>query len=232
MQTSIKVLLVEDEPSLALVVKDALEQHQYNVKLATNGDEALKAFHSFEPHIVILDIMIPKLNGFNVSKTIRNLDRKTPIIFLSAKIQAKDVVKGFESGGNDYLRKPFSMEELLIRMRVLLSGSGLLDQVEEAQKTFFDFGGFEFDYNRLELKFENNLRKLTSKEADLLQLFCEHQNQLLTKKAILHAIWGDDSFFNSRTMDVFISRLRKYMSFNPDITIINVRGVGYKLLIN
>lgn len=231
MQLLTKVLLVEDEPSLALVVKDGLQQNQYEVKLATDGDEALKMFHSFEPHIVILDVMIPKLNGFNVSKTIRNLDRKTPIIFLSAKVQSKDVIRGFESGGNDYLRKPFSMEELLIRMKVLLSTSGLLDEVGEPQATFFQFGDFQFDCKRLELKFNETTKKLTSKEADLLQLFCENKNQLLTKKAILHAIWGDDSFFNSRTMDVFISRLRKYLSYDPDIAIINVRGVGYKLLV-
>ena len=232
MLTSIKVLLVEDEPSLALVVKDALEQHQYNVELATNGDEALKTFHSFEPHIVILDVMMPKLNGFNVSKTIRNLDRKTPIIFLSAKVHAKDVVKGFESGGNDYLRKPFSMDELLVRMEVLLSGSGLLDQVATAHNIFFEFGGFQFDYNRLELRYNDGIQKLTAKEADLLQLFCEHQNQLLTKKAILYAVWRDDSFFNSRSMDVFMSRLRKYLAKGSRTNIINIRGVGYKMLVD
>lgn len=226
-----KILLVEDEPSLAMVIKDSLQEHQFEVEVASDGDEALKTYHSFEPHLVILDVMIPKLNGFNVSKTIRNLDRKTPIIFLSAKIQPKDIVKGFESGGNDYLRKPFSMDELLARIKVLLSNSGLLEEVGKADTSFFEFGGFLFDCKRLELKFGDDVQKLTSKEADLLQLFCENQNQLLTKKAILHAIWGDDSFFNSRTMDVFISRLRKYLSGDPSITIINVRGVGYKLLV-
>lgn len=227
-----KVLLVEDEMSLAMVIQDNLESNDYKVMHARNGDEGLKSFHRFEPEIVILDVMMPKVNGFEVARTIRNTDKVTPILFLTAKVQVKDVVKGFESGGNDYIRKPFSIEELLVRMSVLLNDSRLLEQSKEDKETWFELGQYSFDSQKLELYLAGLTQKLTFREAALLKLFCENENQLLTKKSILLKIWEDDSFFNSRSLDVFISRLRKYLKQDSTVSIINIRGVGYQLMIH
>ena len=232
MPPKLKVLMVEDELSLAMVIKDNLESNGYEVIHAKNGDEGLQFFFKKKPDIVILDVMMPKVNGFRVAKTIRNTDRITPILFLTAKVQVKDVIKGFESGGNDYLRKPFSIAELLIRMKVLLSGSHLLEHTNENEVTHFEIGQYTFDSRKLVLYHSGIAKKLTSREADLLKVFCRNESQLLTKKSILLNIWGDDSFFNSRSLDVFVSKLRKHLREDPAIDIINIRGVGYKLLVD
>lgn len=224
-----RVLLVEDEMSLAMLVKDNLESEGYRVFHARNGDEGLKAFHRHEPELVILDVMMPRFDGYWVAKTIRETDRSTPILFLTAKVQVKDVVKGFESGGNDYIRKPFSIEELLIRMKVLLNEERLL--VLENQQQSFQLGQYYFDSKRCELAHGGTIQKLTNRETELLLIFCQNQDQILTKKALLLKIWGDDSYFNSRSLDVFVSKLRKYLKKDPAITIINIRGIGYKLML-
>lgn len=227
-----KVLLVEDELSLAMVVKDNLEDQGYRVFHAKDGEEGLNLFYRHEPNMVILDVMMPKANGYHVAETIRNTDKQTPILFLTAKVQVKDVVKGFESGGNDYIRKPFSIEELLIRMRVMLNDSRLLEPKAKKEEQHYQLGLYAFDSKRFELSYAGTIKKLTSREADLLKLFCQNKEEVLTKESILLKIWGDDSFFNSRSLDVFISRLRKYLKADPMISIINIRGVGYKLLIH
>ncbi len=233
MKNLVKVLLVEDELSLAMLVKENLEEEGYEVCHCENGDMALKSFFSEKPDLVILDVMMPKINGFNVAKTIRNTDRKTPILFLTAKVQVKDVVKGFESGGNDYIRKPFSIEELLIRMRVMLNDERLIDKAAENDEVIFELGAYLFDSRKLLIRDKlGGETKLTARESELLKLLCQNQNQLLTKKSILLKVWDDDSFFNSRSMDVFISRLRKYLKEESQVNIINVRGVGYKLLVD
>lgn len=223
---------MEDGLSLAMLIRDNLVSAGYQVSHAKDGNEALENFFQETPDIVILDVMMPRVNGFEVAKTIRNTDRNTPILFLTAKVQVKDVVKGFESGGNDYLRKPFSIEELLIRLKVLLNQSRLLDHAKEVKETWFELGEYSFDSKKLELYHLGVSQKLTFMEAALLQLFCENQDHLLTKKSILLKIWQDDSFFNSRSLDVFISRLRKYLKQDNSISIINIRGVGYKLMIH
>ncbi len=233
MKEQINVLLVEDELSLAMLIKENLESKGYEVCHAENGDLALKSFFQEKPDLVILDIMMPKVNGFNVAKTIRNTDRKTPVLFLTAKVQVKDVVKGFESGGNDYIRKPFSMDELLVRMKVLLGNDRLIDVAEESDQVFFELGAYLFDSRKFILKTGNKIiAKLTSRESELLKLLCQNENQILTKKSILLKVWDDDSFFNSRSLDVFISRLRKHFKEEPKVNIINIRGVGYKLLVD
>lgn len=231
MSEKLRVLLVEDELTLATLVQENLERKGYEVFYAQNGELALKQFFASEPDLVILDVMMPKANGFQVAKTIRNTDRKTPIIFLTAKIKPSDVVQGFEAGGNDYLRKPFAMEELLIRMRALLNTERLAEIPGVSEQVVFKLGQYSFNTKRLTLTAaDTSTRKLTTREAELLKLLCENRNQLLTKASILLKVWGDDSFFNSRSMDVFISRLRKYLMDDPTLSIINYRGVGYKLV--
>ncbi len=225
-----KILLVEDELSLAFLVKENLEHAQYDVRLCNNGEEALKSFFSFQPDLVLLDVMMPKINGFEVAKTIRNTNRSTPILFLTAKIKSSDVVKGFESGGNDYLRKPFAMDELLIRIQVLLNKERLADEPTKSDQSHFELGNCTFDYHQFIIHKPTGHQSLTAREAELLKLFCENPNKLLSKSSILLNVWGDDSFFNSRSMDVFISKLRKYLADEPKVNLINMRGVGYKLV--
>lgn len=222
--------MVEDELSLAMLVKDNLEAAGYKVIHSRNGEDGLKAYYRHEPALVILDVMMPKADGYSVAKTIRDTDRVTPILFLTAKVQVKDVVKGFESGGNDYIRKPFSIEELLIRMKVLLNEERLL--ALENQEYSFQLGQYVFDGKRCELAYAGMIENLTNRESELLLLFCQNQEQTLTKKALLLKVWGDDSFFNSRSLDVFVSKLRKYLNKDPKISIINIRGIGYKLMVH
>ncbi|MEL6627770.1 MAG: response regulator transcription factor [Bacteroidota bacterium] len=227
------ILLVEDELILATLIKDNLVKNGYFVHHESNGQDGLKHFFSEKPDLVILDVMLSKMDGFTISKTIRNTDRKTPILFLTAKIKTDDVIKGFKSGGNDYLRKPFALEELLIRIRALLSQDRLADQSEIDAITIFHLGAFVFDSRRLRLTHQSgHSHKLTARESELLKLFCLHANQVLTKSSILFKVWGDDSFFHSRSMDVFISRIRKYLKADPSIELINLRGVGYKLVVD
>lgn len=231
MAHSKKILYVEDEMALAMLVKENLESHGYEVYHAKNGEEALERFFFVKPHIVLLDVMMPKSNGYHVAKNIRAADRKTPILFISAKVQTKDVIEGFEAGGNDYIRKPFSIEELLIRIKAMLSINRVLDVLKPSEKEIFNLGKFEFDSKKMILFFQGQKQKLTSKESELLLMFCENENRLLHKKTILNKIWGDDSFFNSRSLDVFVSKLRKHLKKDPSVEIINIRGQGYKFLI-
>lgn len=225
------VLLVEDELALAMLVQENLEKNGYEVYHAADGAAALKLFHIHAPSLVILDVMMPKINGYQVAKSIRNTDRETPIIFLTAKIKSTDVVEGFNAGGNDYLRKPFAMDELLVRMQALLSKERLAAALHKTEEYLFELGGYTFNSKRLSLTHQSgSSKKLTTREAQLLKLLCENRNQLLTKSSILLKVWGDDSFFNSRSMDVFISRLRKSLKDDPTISIINHRGVGYQLV--
>lgn len=226
-----KILFVEDEPSLAMIVKDSMEMEGFQVFHSETADDALLSYTKNEPDLIVLDVMLPKSNGYRIAQTIRNTDKETPIIFLTAKAQVKDVVKGFESGGNDYLRKPFSIEELIVRIKVLLSKKRLLEELDSDEQVVFQFGKFTFDSNRQILSDEENVVNLTAKESELLKLFCQHPNSLLTKKSILLKVWEDDSFFHSRSMDVFVSKLRKHLQKDPSLKIINIRGMGYKLVV-
>ncbi|MFY0594553.1 response regulator transcription factor [Roseivirga sp.] len=227
-----KVLLVEDELSLAMLVKDNLEEQGYKVTHVSDGQAAIERFNQETPDLIILDVMMPKVNGYDVAKAIRTTNKNVPIIFLTAKVQVKDVIEGFESGGNDYLRKPFSIQELLIRMKVMLSDTRLLaDETQPEDKVFY-LGSFIFDSRKFTLELADDIRNLTAKESHLLQALCMQQNQTVTKESLLLAVWGDDSFFNSRSLDVFISRLRKYLKEEPKLQILNIRGVGYKFIVD
>lgn len=227
-----KALLVEDEPSLAMLICDNLEQHDYEVVQATDGEQAIEVYRSESPDIILLDVMLPRRDGFEVAEIIRAADRETPILFLTSKSRPKDVVRGFEAGGNDYLKKPFGIEELLVRMKVLLSDQRLLPNGPTSPDTF-RLGRYTLDIKKRRLSFDGQSSiHLTVREAELLQLFCRNQNELLRKETILLQIWEDDAFLNSRSLDVFISRLRKYLRRDPNVEIVNHRGVGYRLVVH
>lgn len=222
MNERVSVLFAEDEPALGQIVKESLETRNFHVQLVEDGDKALKAFHEKTPQVLVLDVMMPKKDGFTVAKEIRQLNAHIPIIFLTAKSQTSDVLEGFDSGGNDYLRKPFSMEELIVRINNLLNRKKLT----EAQDIII-LGDYLFDFSRQTLKYKEEEKELLiHREAHLLFHLCLNKNNVLDRSLILKKLWGDDDFFNTRSMDVFISKLRKKLK---DIQIINVRGFGYKL---
>jgi DNA-binding response OmpR family regulator len=224
-----RILYVEDEVSLATIVKESLETEGYQVDLADSENEAMKLYHTHSPNIIILDIMLRSGSGYSFARTLRKTDKSTPVIFLSAKSQVKDVIEGFETGGNDYVRKPFSTKELLARIKVLLNDDRQL--TDDSKKThLYTIGRFAFDALNQKLKCAEHVKFLTARESMLLELLCRHRDQLVPKQTILLEIWEDDSFFNSRSMDVFISRLRKHLKWDPEVRIINIRGMGYKLI--
>lgn len=224
-----KVLLAEDDKNLGNVLKAYLEAKGFNTTLCIDGKEALDTFKRNDFDFCILDIMMPIMDGFTVAKEIRKLDKKIPFLFLTAKSMQEDKIYGFELGADDYLTKPFSMEELLLRIKAIRR------RVEESKKNAgdnntFTFGKYTFDHNRQMLTVGKKATKLTSKEADLLKLLCQNENQVLDRSVALNKIWYDDSYFNARSMDVYITKLRKYLKDDPDVELINVHGVGFKLV--
>jgi DNA-binding response OmpR family regulator len=222
----IKVLLAEDEPSLGQILKESLETRGFEVWHALNGVKALEYYKSYQPDVLVLDVMMPQKDGFTLAKEIREENPRIPIIFLTAKSQTKDVLDGFAHGGNDYLKKPFSMEELIVRIQ------GLLDRVNLKKK--YDnivLGNYRFNPVKQHLQYANEEILLTNRESELLLHLYQKKNEILDRTFILKKLWGDDDFFNARSMDVFISKLRKKLSKDSNIRIINVRGYGYKLTI-
>lgn len=222
-----KVLYVEDEPFLGRIVKESLESRDFEVHMATDGTEAVSLFSASKPNICVLDIMLPSKDGYAIARDIRSQHPTIPIIFVTSKTQTDDVLKGFESGGNDYIRKPFSMEELIVRINNLLS---LSVQKEKTSLDVYAFGQFEYNPQRFELKHHSTLRKLSHREAELLLLLLQHKHRTLARKDILLKLWGDDSFFNSRNLDVYITKLRDYLKPDPTIEIITIKGVGYNFV--
>jgi len=224
-----RILLAEDELALAHIVRESLEESGFNVTLCANGEQALQSYRDKKPDILALDVMMPKMDGFEVARHIRETDKITPIIFLTARSQPKDVVAGFESGANDYLKKPFSVEELVVRIKVLLSTNRLLERPKTINEDY-PVGSLLFSSNKNTLQQGINMWQLTARESEILKMLCKHQHEVIPRKALLTAIWGDDSFFNARSLDVFITRLRRHLQADPNIQIINIRGVGYKLV--
>jgi len=223
--SKITVLLAEDEPALGQIVKESLETRDFIVTLCVDGEQALDQYKNQTPDILILDVMMPKKDGFTLAKDIRQIDDAIPIIFLTAKSQTADVVEGFSIGGNDYLKKPFSMEELIVRIHNLINRAKL-----QRESDAITLGEFEFDFPKQVLRFRENIYNLTHREAHLLFHLSKNRNQVLDRTLILKKLWGDDSFFNARSMDVFITKLRKKLKEDPNVSIINVRGYGYKLV--
>ena len=221
----IKVLLAEDETSLGMIVKESLESRDFEVYHAENGEEALEIYTKNEPDILVLDVMMPKKDGFTLAKEIRETNKSIPIIFLTAKSQTADVLEGFNLGGNDYLKKPFSMEELIVRIKALLSRIEVKTNLE-----LIKIGNYIFNFTKQTLEFDDVKVNLTHREAELLLHLNNKKNQVLDRTFILNKLWGNDDFFNARSMDVFISKLRKKLKKDDNIQILNIRGFGYKLI--
>jgi DNA-binding response OmpR family regulator len=219
----IKILLAEDEPSLGQIIKESLETRNFEVILCENGVVALQKYEEEKPELLVLDVMMPLKDGFTLASEIRVHNSEIPIIFLTAKSQVKDVVEGFEIGGNDYLKKPFSMEELIVRINSLLKRNTIGTDT-------INIGKFTFNLKKQTLEINSTVETLTHREANLLYYLIKNKNQVLERSFILKKLWGDDDFFSARSMDVFITKLRKKIKKDPAIQIINVRGYGYKLI--
>ena len=228
----IKVLLVEDDPSLGFVVKDNLTELGYNIKWCKDGNDAFTSFFQDKFDICLLDVMLPKRDGFSLAKEIRIVNREVPILFLTAKSQIDDKIEGFKAGGDDYLTKPFAIEELHARIQAILKRTKSKKMYQQPEKKeIFEIGNYTFNYKNLELTCDDFSKVLTRLEADLLRLLCIHKNQVLEREIALNIVWGKDDYFLGRSMDVFITKLRKYLKEDARIQIINVHGVGFKLIV-
>ncbi len=224
-----KILYVEDEIFLAKIVSETLQSRGYDVVMEEDGGKALKKFRDTAPDVCILDIMLPNKDGFAIADGIREINADVPIIFLSAKSGADDVVNGFKTGANDYIRKPFSMEELIVRIEnVLKQGAATEDTLTDEVK----IGRFDFHIRRQTLNHPQEKRKLSYRESELLKLLYIKRDQVLERRDILNLLWGSDSFFNSRKLDVYITKLRNYLKLDPSIQIITIKGIGYRFVHN
>ncbi len=228
-----KILLVEDDPNLGMLLEDYLSlKGKFDIKLCVDGEEGLKAFTQDEFDICILDVMMPKKDGFTLAKDIRKINATIPIIFATAKGMMEDKTEAYSLGGDDYITKPFRIEELLLRINALLKRVTMQDQEPEQKPTKFSIGDYQFDYQTQIISKNDNQQKVSTKEAELLRLLCLKMNDVLTREEALLQIWHDDNYFNGRSMDVFLSKLRKYLRDDSKVEIINVHGKGYKLLVN
>ncbi|UII22446.1 response regulator transcription factor [Fulvivirga ligni] len=219
------ILLVEDDTSLGFVIQDNLEQNGYQVLRCHDGQEGIDRFKDDQFDLCVLDVMLPKKDGFSLAKEIRELDSEVPIIFLTAKSMQEDKLIGFETGADDYVTKPFHMKELIYRIEVFLKRT---HKSESSQ--IFKIGAYSFDYPNLTLNISDKEKNLTQKEADVLKYLCEHKGKVVKREEILKKIWGSDDYFLGRSMDVFISKLRKYLKEDPDVEILNQHGVGFKFI--
>lgn len=224
-----KILLVEDDPSLGFVIKDNLSVKGYHVTLCRDGEEADRLFTPFAFNLCIFDVMLPKKDGFMLARSVRERDTNIPILFLTAKAMTEDKLEGFRLGADDYITKPFSLEELLCRVEVFLKRDRV-HQPENLSRS--QLGRFEFDYHKLLLKNGSVEKLLTQKEADVLRLLYHHRGRVLKREEILKDVWGNDDYFLGRSMDVFISKLRKYLKEDESVQIVNYHGVGFKLEID
>ena len=223
-----KVFYVEDELFLARIVKESLESRGFEVIMENDGAKAMDSFKKSKPDICVLDVMLPNKDGFTIADEIRELDEDIPIIFLTAKTQTEDVVKGFTLGGNDYVRKPFSMEELIVRLQNLLRIK--TDEPKKINTDSVKMGKYNFQLNRQVLNNGKEDRKLSFREGEILRLLYENKDRIIERKKILNLLWGNDSFFNSRNLDVYITKLRSYLKDDPSLEIITIKGIGYRFV--
>lgn len=232
----IKVLLVEDEATLALIISDTLSGQGFHVLTCGNGEDGLRMFFSEHPDVVVADVMMPRMDGFEMVRRIRNKDFSTPVLFLTARTDTRDVVHGFELGANDYLRKPFGMQELIVRIKALVGRAFVPPPAAEKEEaTVFVIGDYQFDTMQEHLVYaaDGSCPKQTAlshRESEILRKLCLHKGEVVSIRDILLEIWGDDSYFNTRSLHVFITKLRHKLSADPSVRIINVRGIGYKLI--
>jgi Response regulators consisting of a CheY-like receiver domain and a winged-helix DNA-binding domain len=227
MQQSYKILMLEDDPNLGFILQEHLEMNGFNVKLCINGVEGLTEYGKDKFSLCLVDVMMPKKNGFAFVKELRAKDAFIPVIFLTAKSLKEDRIEGFKLGCDDYITKPFSMEELLLRINAVLRRSSAASI--NAAQSCFNINSYLFDYDKQSLQKDDIKVQLTTKEAELLRLLCLHKNKILEREVALNLIWGSDNYFNARSMDVFISKIRKYLKDDPAISIVNVHSKGYKL---
>jgi len=221
-----KILYVEDEIFLAKIVTETLQTRGYEVVMEDDGADAVDTFVKEKPDVCVLDIMLPNKDGFAIADEIREKNAQVPIIFLSAKSQTSDVVNGFKLGANDYIRKPFSIEELIVRIEnVLKNKTAITEDAEE-----ITMGAYSFNTKRQTLNHPTEQRKLSYRESELLKLLCENRNKVVERSEILTLLWGSDSFFNSRNLDVYITKLRNYLKLDPSIEIITIKGIGYRFV--
>ncbi len=225
-----KLLVVEDDPNLGTILAEYLVAKGYDVTREENGDAGFKAFAKSDFDLCILDVMMPVKDGFTLAMEIRKINADVPIIFLTAKNMKEDKLEGFKRGADDYVTKPFSMEELLMRINAILRRTNK-DLLKQEERSSYRVGSFEFDHHEQLLKRDGDEKKLTSKENQVLKLLVQNKNEVLERTSALNAIWGDDSYFNSRSMDVYIAKLRKYLKDDEQIEIINVHGRGFKLIV-
>jgi len=223
-----KILLVEDDEALRFIVKDNLEQSNFTVEVAEDGEVALELFNKSSFDIILLDVMLPKIDGFQVAKTIRLKNEHIPIIFLTARSMTEDRIIGLTLGGDDYIPKPFSMEELLLKIKIFLKRSTSQPLTGDSGSKSIAIGDFEFYPDDLTLSINGNSRTLTLKESELIRYFAVNANKVLSRNEILENIWGSDDYFLGRSLDVFISRLRKYFKPDPNIKITNLHGIGFR----
>jgi DNA-binding response OmpR family regulator len=223
-----RILYVEDEQILGQLVKESLEKHGFDVLLVANGNDSFPLFKKYSPHLCLLDIMLPGTDGYQVAEQVRSIDKKVPIIFLTAKIQPSDLVAGFKAGCNDYIRKPFHMEELLLRIENWLYVK--YGEQDTIQYNNHQIGAFIFDLQKQLLRYNEENIRLSHKESELLSILCNHKNTIVSRDYILQKVWGGHTIYNSRILDVYISRLRKYFMPDTHIEIITLRGIGYKFI--
>ena len=226
---SIKVLYVEDELFLGKIVKETLESRGFEVAMETDGASVMKTFHKEQPDVCVLDIMLPHRSGFELAEDIRNENDDIPIIFLTAKTQTEDVIKGFKTGGNDYIRKPFSMEELIVRIENVLRVKKEQPAIAITTDTLI-IGKYTFNLNRQILAVNGEEKKLSYRESELLKYLWQNRNTIIDRRDMLNVIWGNDSFFNSRNLDVYITKLRSYLKADASLEILTIKGVGYRFV--
>ncbi len=226
--SKVKVLYVEDELFLGKIVRESLESRGFEVIMESDGAKVTDLFKKSKPDICVLDVMLPNKDGFTIADEIRDLDEEVPIIFLTAKTQTEDVVKGFTLGGNDYVRKPFSMEELIVRIENLLRNKS--EGGSKISGGAASIGKYNFQVNRQVLSGGKEERKLSYRESELLKILYENRDKIIDRKDILNLLWGNDSFFNSRNLDVYITKLRSYLKEDPSLEIITIKGIGYRFV--
>jgi DNA-binding response OmpR family regulator len=226
MKSKAKILLVEDDANLGFVISDQLKSEGYQVVLCTNGMDGHMRFSEDEFHLCIFDVMMPKKDGFTLAREIRTMNQDVPILFLTAKAMTEDKIAGFNAGGDDYLTKPFSFDELSVRVKALLKRVNIQD---EPQQKLVQIGSYTFDTENFTLKHPEFEKTLTKKEAMVLKILCKFKNSVVPRENILTAVWGQDDYFAGRSMDVFITKLRKYFLMDPKIAISNIHGIGFKL---
>jgi len=226
---SVKILYAEDELFLGKIVKESLESRGYEVVMEADGNKVLSHFTQQQPQVCILDIMLPNKDGFTIAEEIRNMNKEVPIIFLTAKTQVEDLVKGFKTGGNDYIRKPFSMEELIVRIENVLKQKN--EGKYAGSNTAVQIGAYSFHSNHQLLKHDNDEKKLSFRETELLKVLYINRDKIIDRRDILNLLWGNDNFFNSRNLDVYITKLRSYLKKDSSLQIITIKGIGYRFVV-